>query len=296
VIQAGICALAASVLLNHLGRFEVHPPFLVSSYAQRNVGGQKSRDNSNIIAFEEFWTFILIAQNLIPIALYASVEFVKYFQAFFIAHDTEMYDPKTNTYCLARAWNLSDDIGQIEYLFSDKTGTLTENIMNFKACSIGGRVYGLKIATPMRRLTRIRKTFSNTKIDSAALNLKETNAPVCGLSVTGSAIWQEDDFEWEDCIELLNASLCYENPYASADNDFEGYSLVKDMTGDDYIQKQKIKDFFTHLCLSHSVFIDKQKSSEFILIYFFLFNLILYYVSFIFIFNYCFILFYFYLF
>lgn len=52
-----------------------------------------------------------------------------------------MWYEKTNQPCLARSWNLSDDLGQIEYIFSDKTGTLTQNAMIFRNCSIGGKVY-----------------------------------------------------------------------------------------------------------------------------------------------------------
>ncbi|KAK0474295.1 phospholipid-translocating ATPase [Armillaria luteobubalina] len=48
---------------------------------------------------------------------------------------------KTNQPTLARSWNLSDDLGQIEYIFSDKTGTLTQNTMTFRSCSIGGNIY-----------------------------------------------------------------------------------------------------------------------------------------------------------
>lgn len=54
------------------------------------------------------------------------MEVVRTFQAAFIFFDKEMWYAKTNQATLAKSWNLSDDLGQIEYIFSDKTGTLTQ--------------------------------------------------------------------------------------------------------------------------------------------------------------------------
>ena len=62
-------------------------------------------------------------------------------QAVFIYFDKNLWYEKTDQPCLARSWNLSDDLGQIEYIFSDKTGTLTQNAMVFRQCTINGRVY-----------------------------------------------------------------------------------------------------------------------------------------------------------
>lgn len=42
----------------------------------------------------------------------------------------------------ARSTSLNDQLGQIEYIFSDKTGTLTQNVMSFKKCCINGTIYG----------------------------------------------------------------------------------------------------------------------------------------------------------
>ncbi|KAF8891341.1 hypothetical protein BD779DRAFT_1610652 [Infundibulicybe gibba] len=89
------------------------------------------------------WAFALITfQNIVPISLYISIEFVRTCQAAFIYFDKDIFYDKTGQATLARSWNLSDDLGQIEYIFSDKTGTLTQNSMVFRQCSIGGQVYG----------------------------------------------------------------------------------------------------------------------------------------------------------
>ncbi|KAG0287649.1 hypothetical protein BGZ96_008457 [Linnemannia gamsii] len=89
-----------------------------------------------------FFTSLIIFQNIIPISLYISIEFVKTFQAYFIWQDSDMYDIELDQFCTPKTWNLTDDLGQIEYVFSDKTGTLTRNIMEFKKCTINGKIYG----------------------------------------------------------------------------------------------------------------------------------------------------------
>ncbi|XP_075346992.1 phospholipid-transporting ATPase IB isoform X2 [Mycteria americana] len=87
-------------------------------------------------------TFIILYNNLIPISLLVTLEVVKFTQALFINWDIDMYYPETDTPAMARTSNLNEELGQVKYLFSDKTGTLTCNIMTFKKCSIAGVTYG----------------------------------------------------------------------------------------------------------------------------------------------------------
>uniref|UniRef100_A0A8C6PYJ7 Phospholipid-transporting ATPase n=1 Tax=Nothobranchius furzeri TaxID=105023 RepID=A0A8C6PYJ7_NOTFU len=81
-------------------------------------------------------TFIILYNNLIPISLLVTLEVVKFTQALFINWDMEMYYSETDTPAMARTSNLNEELGQVKYLFSDKTGTLTCNIMHFKKCTI----------------------------------------------------------------------------------------------------------------------------------------------------------------
>ncbi|XP_071990428.1 phospholipid-transporting ATPase IB isoform X2 [Engystomops pustulosus] len=87
-------------------------------------------------------TFIILYNNLIPISLLVTLEVVKFTQALFINWDRDMYYAETDTPAMARTSNLNEELGQVKYLFSDKTGTLTCNVMHFKKCSIGGLTYG----------------------------------------------------------------------------------------------------------------------------------------------------------
>lgn len=69
-------------------------------------------------------------------------EFIYMVNSCFIDWDLEMYYPAKDTPAKARSTSLNDQLGQIEYIFSDKTGTLTQNIMTFKKCCINGITYG----------------------------------------------------------------------------------------------------------------------------------------------------------
>lgn len=88
-----------------------------------------------------FLSFIIIFQIMIPISLYISMEVVRLGQSYFMIRDMEMFHADTNTRFQCRALNINEDLGQIKYMFSDKTGTLTENKMEFHSASVNGIDY-----------------------------------------------------------------------------------------------------------------------------------------------------------
>ncbi|XP_065278397.1 phospholipid-transporting ATPase IK [Emys orbicularis] len=93
-------------------------------------------------AFFAFWGFMILLSIIIPMSMYITFEFIYMVNSYFIDWDLEMYYPAKDTPAKARSTSLNDQLGQIEYIFSDKTGTLTQNIMTFKKCCINGIIYG----------------------------------------------------------------------------------------------------------------------------------------------------------
>uniref|UniRef100_A0A5F8AR20 Phospholipid-transporting ATPase n=1 Tax=Macaca mulatta TaxID=9544 RepID=A0A5F8AR20_MACMU len=92
--------------------------------------------------FLNFWGYIIVLNTMVPISLYVSVEVIRLGQSHFINWDLQMYYAEKDTPAKARTTTLNEQLGQIHYIFSDKTGTLTQNIMTFKKCCINGQIYG----------------------------------------------------------------------------------------------------------------------------------------------------------
>jgi phospholipid-translocating ATPase len=89
-----------------------------------------------------FLTALMLYNFFIPISLYFSIELVKILQSIFINQDINMYYEELDKPALARTSNLNEELGQIDTILSDKTGTLTCNSMEFIKCSVAGVAYG----------------------------------------------------------------------------------------------------------------------------------------------------------
>ena len=99
-------------------------------------------DSSEVwLGVTTFFLFLVFLSYLIPISLSVTIELQKFGCSKFFAWDNDMRCPKTGNRPICNTSDLNDELGQIEYLLTDKTGTLTENNLQFATCSINGIQY-----------------------------------------------------------------------------------------------------------------------------------------------------------
>mmetsp|Transcript_111347 Transcript_111347/g.175453 ORF Transcript_111347/g.175453 Transcript_111347/m.175453 type:complete len:1136 (+) Transcript_111347:57-3464(+) len=99
------------------------------------VGADDADDENSFVRALQYW---IILYQIVPISLYVCFEIMKLVLGFQINMDNQMVDKRTNTRAFARTADLVEELGQVDFIFSDKTGTLTENEMVFARCCIQG--------------------------------------------------------------------------------------------------------------------------------------------------------------
>jgi phospholipid-translocating ATPase len=148
----------------------------------------------------------------------------------------EMYYEKLDYPCVPKSWNISDDLGQIEYIFSDKTGTLTQNVMELKKCSINGVPYGEAYTEAMAGMQK-RQGVNTDQVSN------QRRAEIAADRVT-----------MLDTLRHVS-----ENPYVDEDLvTFVSSKFVNDLSGQSgQVQKSATEEFMLALALCHSVITEK---------------------------------------
>ncbi|KAF4589570.1 phospholipid-translocating P-type ATPase domain-containing protein [Ophiocordyceps camponoti-floridani] len=186
--------------------------------------------------FITFWAAIIVFQNLVPISLYITLEIVRTLQAVLIFSDIDMYYAKIDQPCIPKSWNISDDVGQIEYIFSDKTGTLTQNVMEFKKASINGQPYG--------------EAFTEAQ---AGMQKR------LGVDVAAEADRIEAEIAEAKVKALTGLRKLYDNPYLHDEQvTFIAPDFVTDLAGQGGPQQQAAnEEFMLALALCHTVIAER---------------------------------------
>ena len=99
-------------------------------------------DRGGVQGLLSFFTYFLLLNTMLPISLIISLEILKLAQGFFMMYDLTMYSEKRDRSCKVSSFSLNEELGMIQHIFSDKTGTLTCNQMEFKFFCTGNRIYG----------------------------------------------------------------------------------------------------------------------------------------------------------
>uniref|UniRef100_A0A4W6EJR3 Phospholipid-transporting ATPase n=1 Tax=Lates calcarifer TaxID=8187 RepID=A0A4W6EJR3_LATCA len=110
-----------------------------------NEKTQREKDTN--LMFTDFLSFMVLFNFIIPVSMYVTVEMQKFLGSFFITWDKDFFDPEIKEGALVNTSDLNEELGQVEYVFTDKTGTLTQNNMEFIECCIDGFQYKYRDAS-----------------------------------------------------------------------------------------------------------------------------------------------------
>ncbi|CDW88026.1 phospholipid-translocating p-type flippase family [Stylonychia lemnae] len=195
-------------------------------------------------------------QHLIPVTLFLTLDGVRLIYSYFIGWDVMMYDQQNDFQPKVQSSNLNEEIGQVTHIFTDKTGTLTQNIMNFKEFSAGSYSYGqsdkdcfeaMKLRSRDDWKANLRNVnFDDPKFyehyqDSSHSNFKNINEILFAMSITHTVIKSIDNDKKQD------------SPYSASSPDEQSLVNAAAFLGYRFIDRNNIQN---------TIIIQKQDGKE----------------------------------
>lgn len=196
---------------------------------------------------------VLIPFFFLFFSLIVTTEIVKFGQALLVNNDIDMYYEENDTPARARTSTLIEELGQVQYIFSDKTGTLTENKMVFQKASIAGRNYYDETKVTPPKLARKESAYSN---QTSEIELQSFHNPM---------------------VENGNGSSSHGNGNGNGNGadeppaQLDSFNLLRGRLVDRTPDAATIHEFFTLLSVCHTVIPEFKESAPNGMVFFFLF-------------------------
>ena len=202
-------------------------------------------------------TWVVINSNFVPISLLVTMETIKFFQAMFMEWDIDMFDKETSIGCKVQSSTLNEELGQIKYIFSDKTGTLTKNYMKYKMMSIGDNIYGKYKKEQIVEKNIIENDIIENNISTSTKkdnDIIEEKKDLINNNDDEEKLIKDDNTKdnnnlKDDYGDIENVEFIDENNSFSSDIQDEN-------------KKNLITEFLLCLSLCHTVLIDNKKKKD----------------------------------
>ena len=191
---------------------------------------QKGEKKNNIENIKYFSAHFILSQNLLPTSVVLLLAVTKIIQSLFIEFLEKKLRTKPSQKMKCFSSELLDELGSVKYIFSDKTGTLTQNQTQFKACSIFTSLFD----------------ESNDKDQSFTNNINSTNRNASKINLSSNSITNfSSKFKVENLLtrlKLRNTPLDIKNidncPFKS--------------------QGEAMEEFILNMALNHEIMAEKK--------------------------------------
>lgn len=181
-------------------------------------------------------TWFIIFASFVPISLLVTLELIRFFQGVIINKDKHCQVKATGEPTSVQSSNLNDELGQVDFVLSDKTGTLTKNIMNFRFAHTGGISYGEDHTISPEELLKFpevsnvefadRRLFDHLKNKSHP-NQKNLQRYLTLLSLCHVIIPEKGEYNASSPDELALASFAKFCSYEYLETSEDGHMIVQ---------------------------------------------------------------------
>ena len=137
-------------------------------------------DEYTIDIWDLYIRYFILLNSLIPISLIVNLEMVRLMQAYLIFENLDLKSKQLNRKCKISTTAINEELGEVQYVLTDKTGTLTQNKMILRGIMIGDRLFGGEFSveeTGEKQFKPKTKTGIDPELDKLLIGSSENSLP-----------------------------------------------------------------------------------------------------------------------